>query len=105
PGAATAWEHRGPTAESPRASVRAAEAQLRVAEVQIATAQSQVRLAQAQVQSYRAALQLADTNLTNTRLVAPVSGYVAQRNLDPGAPVSAQAAGTQTTSGRNLHVL
>ncbi len=62
--AATEFENARTTAESSRASVQAADAQLRVAEVQIATGESQVRLAQAQVQSYRAALQLADTNLS-----------------------------------------
>ena len=96
--AATDFENARTAAESSRASVQAADAQLRVAEVQITTAQSQVRLAQAQVQSYRAALQLAETNLGNTRLLAPFSGYVSQRNLDPGAAVSAQSAGTNTAS-------
>lgn len=96
--AATEFENARTTGESSRASVQAAEAQLRVAEVQIATAESQVRLAQAQVQSYRAALQLAETNLSNTRLLAPFSGYVSHRNLDSGAAVSAQSAGTNTAS-------
>ena len=96
--AATDFENARTTAESSRASVQAADAQLRVAEVQITTAQSQVRLALAQIQSYRAALQLAETNLANTRLLAPFSGYVSQRNLDPGAAVSAQSAGTNTAS-------
>ncbi len=57
-----------------------------------------MRLSQAQVETYRAALQLAETNLANTRLLAPFAGYVAQRNLDPGAAVSAQSAGTNTAS-------
>jgi RND family efflux transporter MFP subunit len=96
--AATEWENARTTAESSRASVQAALAQLRVAEAQILTTQSQVRLAEAQIQSYRAALQLAETNLGNARLVAPFSGYVSQRNLDPGAAVSAQSAGTNTAS-------
>ena len=96
--AATEYDNARTNAESSRASVQAALAQLRVAEVQIATAQSQVHLAEAQVQSYRAALQLAETNLANTRLLAPFSGYVSQRNLDPGGTVSAQSAGTNTAS-------
>jgi RND family efflux transporter MFP subunit len=96
--AATEYENARTTAESSRANVQAALAQVRVAEVQIATTESQVRLAQAQVQSYRAALQLAETSLANTRLVAPFSGYISQRNLDPGAAVSAQSAGTNTAS-------
>jgi RND family efflux transporter MFP subunit len=96
--AATDFENARTSAESSRAGLHAAEAQLRLAEVQIATAQSQVRLAEAQVQSYRAALKLAETNLGNTRLLAPFSGYVSQRNLDPGVAVSAQSAGTNTAS-------
>jgi len=95
---ATDWENARTTAESSRANVQSAEAQLRVAEVQIVTSESQVRLSQAQVETNRAALQLAETNLANTLLLAPFAGYVAQRNLDPGAAVSAQSAGTNTAS-------
>src|SRR5262245_17190262 len=95
---ATDFENSRTTAESSAASVQSAEAQLNLAEAQIVTTESQVRLSQAQVETYRAALQLADTNLSNTRLLAPFAGYVAQRNLDPGAAVSAQSAGTNTAS-------
>jgi RND family efflux transporter MFP subunit len=95
---ATDWENARTNAESSRANVQSAEAQLRVAQVQIVTSESQVRLSQAQVETYRAALQLAQTNLANTRLLAPFAGYIAQRNLDPGAAVSAQSAGTNTAS-------
>lgn len=95
---ATDHENARTTAESSAASVRAAEAQLRVAEVQVTTQESQVRLSQAQIETYRAALQLAQTNLANTRLSAPFAGYISQRNLDSGASVSAQSAGTSTTS-------
>src|SRR5262245_56659448 len=95
---ATDWENARTTAESSRANVQSAKAQLRVAEVQIVTSESQVRLSQAQVETSRAALQLAETNLSNTLLLAPFAGYVAQRNLDPGAAVSAQSAGTNTAS-------
>ena len=62
------------------------------------TAESQVRLSQAQLETNRAALMLARTNLANTKLLAPFAGFVAQRNLDPGAAVSAQSAGTNTSS-------
>jgi RND family efflux transporter MFP subunit len=95
---ATDFENARTMAESSRASVQAAEAQLNLAEAQIVTTESQVRVSQAQLETYRAALQLADTNLANTRLLAPFSGYVSQRNLDPGAAVSAQSAGTNTAS-------
>jgi len=95
---ATDFENARTTAESARASVQAAEAQLNLAEAQIVTTDSQVRLSQAQIETYRAVLQLAETNLANTRLLAPFSGYVSQRNLDPGAAVSAQSSGTNTAS-------
>jgi len=95
---ATDWENARTASESSQASVQSAEAQLRAADVQIATAESQVRLSQAQLETNRAALTLARTNLANTRLLAPFAGYVAQRNLDPGAAVSAQSAGTNTAS-------
>lgn len=95
---ATDFENARTTAESSRANVQAAEAQLNLAEAQIVTTESQVRVSQAQLEQYRAALQLAEMNLANTRLLAPFSGYVAQRNLDPGAAVSAQSAGTNTAS-------
>jgi len=95
---ATDWENARTNAESSQAGVQSAEAQLRVAQVQIATGESQVTLSQAQVETYRAALQLAQTNLANTRLLAPFAGYIAQRNLDAGAAVSAQSAGTNTAS-------
>jgi len=94
----TEFDNARTTAESSQASVQAAEAQLLVAQSQIATSESQVRLSQAQVETQEATLRLADTNLGNTRLLAPFAGYVAQRNLDPGAAVSAQSAGTSTTS-------
>ncbi len=96
--AATDFENARTTAESSHAGVQAAEAQLRLAEAQIATTESQVRLSEAQLETYRAALRLAETNLANTRLLAPFTGYVSQRNLDPGAAVSAQSAGTNTAS-------
>jgi RND family efflux transporter MFP subunit len=95
---ATDYENARTTTESSAASVQAAVAQLRVAEVQVTTQVSQVRLSEAQLETYRAARQLAETNLANTRLMAPFAGYISQRNLDNGAAVSAQSAGTSTTS-------
>ncbi len=84
--------------ESSQASLRAAEAQVEVARAQIGTAESQVRLAAAQVSQQEAALRLALSNLANAKILAPFSGYVAQRNLDVGAAVSAQAAATSNSS-------
>lgn len=95
---ATDYENSRTTTESSAANVQAAVAQLRVAEVQVLTQESQVRLSEAQVETFRAARQLAETNLANTRLMAPFTGYISQRNLDNGAAVSAQSAGTSTTS-------
>lgn len=95
---ATDYENARTNAESSAANVQAAVAQLRVAEVQVTTQESQVRLSQAQVEAHRAALHMAQTNLANTRLMAPFAGYISQRNLDNGASVSAQSAGTSTTS-------
>lgn len=95
---ATDWENARTTAEASRAQLQATEAQLRVAESQILASESQVRLAEAQIETYRAALDLAQTNLANTRLMAPFSGYVSQRNLDAGAAVSAGSSGTNTSS-------
>lgn len=86
------------SADASRAALAAAEAQLAVARSQIATQQSQVALAQASVERERAALKIAQTNLDNTRIPAPFSGYVSARNLYPGAAVSSQAAGTSNSS-------
>src|SRR5437762_3034834 len=68
------WDNARTNADSSRASTDSAEAQLRLAEVQITTQESQVRLAQAQVETFRAALSLAASNLSNTRLLAPFAG-------------------------------
>ncbi|MBI4562765.1 MAG: efflux RND transporter periplasmic adaptor subunit, partial [Candidatus Rokubacteria bacterium] len=76
----------------------AAEAQLGVARSQVETQESQVHLARAQIDRERAALKIAQTNLDNARITAPFVGYISQRNLDPGAAVNAQAAGTSTSS-------
>ena len=94
----TDWDNARTAATSSQASVEAAEAQLRLAATQIGTSESQVRLAQAQVATSRASLQLAESNLSNTRILAPFTGYIAQRNLDAGAAVSAASSGTNTSS-------
>jgi RND family efflux transporter MFP subunit len=86
------------TAESSRAAVAAAEAQIAVARSQIATQESQVALARANVERERAALKIAQTNLDNTVIRAPFAGYVSARNLELGASVSSQAAGTSNSS-------
>src|SRR5204862_355272 len=83
-------------AESSQASLAAAEAQLAAARSQIETQRSQVALAQSNADGARAFLKIAQTNLDNTRILAPFSGYISARNLYPGASVNSQQAGTST---------
>lgn len=52
----------------------------------------------AQVKQMEVALAQAETNLTYSYIRSPFSGYVAERNLDPGAYVTSATAGTSTTS-------
>jgi membrane fusion protein (multidrug efflux system) len=85
-------------ADSSKAALTAAEAQVAVARSQLETQESQVHLARAQLERERATLKIAQTNLENTRITAPFAGYISQRNLDAGAAVNAQAAGTNTAS-------
>lgn len=89
--ARTAWE-------SSQASVRAQEAQVQVARVQIDTTESQVRLAETQIEQQRSAIRMAQMRVDDTRIYAPFSGYIAQRALEVGAAVSAQAAATSNAS-------
>ncbi len=84
--------------QSSQAVLRAQEAQVQVARAQIATSESQVRLAETQVEQQQAALRLAQMRVNDTRVVAPFSGYIAQRALDVGAAVSSQAAATSNAS-------
>jgi len=78
--------------------VSAQEAQVEAARVQIATTDSQVRLAEAQIEQQRSAQRMAQMHLDDTRMVAPFSGYISQRNLEVGAAVSNQAAATSNAS-------
>jgi RND family efflux transporter MFP subunit len=86
------------TAEASRAAVAAADAQVLVARSQIVTQESQIVLARSNIERERAALRIAQTNLDNTRLSAPFAGYVSARNLEIGAAVNSQAAGTSNSS-------
>lgn len=86
------------TADSSKASLAAAEAQVAVTRSQLETQESLVHLARAQLERERATLKIAQSNLENARITAPFAGYISQRNLDPGAAVNAQAAGTSTSS-------
>lgn len=53
---------------------------------------------QAQVQQLEVARQQADTNLTYSYIRAPFAGFIAERNLDPGAYVTGSSASTSTMS-------
>lgn len=76
-----------------------------VSQQDLDTAQVNYDLATAQIETYRAqvqqmevALQQAETNLTYSYIRAPFAGYVAERNLDPGAYVTGSTASTSTMS-------
>ncbi len=60
---------------------------------------------QAQVKQMEVALAQAETNLAYSYIRAPFAGYVAERNLDPGAYVTSATASTSTMSRGilNLH--
>lgn len=85
-------------AEASRAALVAAQAQLSASGSQIETQRSQVALARTTIERERATLKIAQTNLDNTRITAPFSGYISARNLYAGAAVSSQAAGTSNSS-------
>ena len=55
------------------------------AEARYSAAQAQVDLAQAQLAQSASRLQELQINLANTNVVSPVDGFVAKRNVDPGA--------------------
>lgn len=52
----------------------------------------------AQVKQMEVALAQAETNLTYSYIRSPFAGYVAERNLDPGAYVTSATASTSTNS-------
>ncbi len=61
------------------------------AEARYTSAVAQVDLAEAQLAQSGARIQELKINLANTNVVSPVDGFVAKRNVDPGAWVSQQA--------------
>src|SRR6202030_918847 len=74
-----------------RTRVAQAEAELHYAETrpqQISLQQSRAQAADAQIQQAGAALEQAQLNLQYTTIVAPVSGIVGQRSVQPGQNVS-----------------
>jgi len=71
---------------------------LDTAQVNYDVAAAQIETYRAQVQQMEVALQQAETNLTYSYVRAPFAGYVAERNLDPGAYVTGSTASTSTMS-------
>jgi RND family efflux transporter MFP subunit len=70
------------------AQVAQAQAQITAQQQQIAAARSQVHTNEAQAASQAAALQNAQLGLQYATIVAPFSGVVVSRSLDPGAYVT-----------------
>lgn len=68
------------------------------AQVNYDVAVAQVESMRANVKQMEVALQQAETNLTYSYIRAPFSGYIAERNLDPGAYVTSATASTSTVS-------
>src|SRR5215470_6084907 len=74
-----------------RARIAQAQAQLQYAQTrpqQIAVQRSRAQAAEAQIEQATAALEQAQLNLQYTTIVAPVSGIVGQRSVQPGQNVS-----------------
>ncbi len=71
---------------------------LDTAQVNYDVAAAQLESLKAQVTQVEVALQQAETNLAYSYIRAPFAGYVAERNLDPGAYVSGSTASTSTMS-------
>ena len=61
-------------------------------------AAAQLESLKAQVKQVEVALQQAETNLSYSYIRAPFAGYIAERNLDPGAFVSGSTGSTSTFS-------
>lgn len=71
---------------------------LDTAQVNYDSAAAQLESSRAQVKQMEVALQQAETNLAYSYIRAPFAGYVAERNLDPGAYVTGSTASTSTMS-------
>jgi membrane fusion protein (multidrug efflux system) len=71
---------------------------LDTAQVNFDMAAAQLESLRAQVNQLAVALQQAETNLAYSYIRAPFAGYIAERNLDPGAYVTSTTASTSTTA-------
>lgn len=71
---------------------------LDTAQINLEGAVAQLDSLQAQVKQMEVALAQAETNLAYSYIRAPFGGYIAERNLDPGAYVNASSGSTSTFS-------
>jgi membrane fusion protein (multidrug efflux system) len=71
---------------------------LDTAQINLEGAIAQLDSLQAQVKQMEVALAQAETNLAYSYIRAPFGGYIAERNLDPGAYVNASSGSTSTFS-------
>ncbi|WP_447973501.1 efflux RND transporter periplasmic adaptor subunit [Nitrospira sp. Kam-Ns4a] len=71
---------------------------LDTAQVNFDMAVAQMESLRAQVKQMEVALQQAETNLAYSYIRAPFAGYIAERNLDPGAYVTGSTPSTSTMS-------
>jgi membrane fusion protein (multidrug efflux system) len=76
-------------AESRTAQARAQAASAHTVPEQVRVTKARANAASADVQKYRAALAQAELNLQYTKIVAPVSGILSKRNVEPGQVVQA----------------
>jgi HlyD family secretion protein len=75
--------------DSAVALLEAAQAQLKANEAQLESAIAKLEAARAGVKQSAATLELAQVNLKNCRITAPVNGIVISRNVDVGQTVAA----------------
>src|SRR5579864_4498494 len=73
--------------QSRAAQARAQAASARTVPDQVRVTRARASAASAEVQKFRTALAQAQLNLQYTRIVAPVSGIVSKRNVEPGQVV------------------
>jgi HlyD family secretion protein len=75
--------------DSAAAQLEAAQASVNASQAALEVTQAQLTAAEAQVRQKQASLELADVDLRNTFIRAPVNGVVVSRNVDVGQTVAA----------------
>ena len=93
------------TADSAGANLSAAKAAARVARAAAESAQAALEAAQAQVRRAAAGLENARLQLSYTRIVAPVDGWVTNLNLPPGNYLTAGQSPLTLVADRTWRVL